>query len=245
MNDPTSLSRVRVVLVETSHPGNLGATARAMKVMGLADLALVNPRCDIDDGARARASGAVDVLEAARHFDSLEAALSDTVLAAACTSRRRDLPHPAYTPRQAAPEMLKAATTGPVAIVFGSETFGLSNEQLMKCRWLINIPTNPDYASLNLGAAVQVLAYELRMAALGDAAAPADPQPEPATHADFEGFMAHLERAVTASGFHDPANPKRLLPRMRRLFNRVRLEREEVALLRGMLTTFETPRRRG
>ena len=109
----------------------------------------------------------------------------------------------------------------------------------------MTVPTDPDFSSLNLGAAVQVLAYELRMAVLGAEAAPADPQPEPATHADFEGFMAHLERAVTASGFHDPSTPKRLLPRMRRLFNRVRLEREEVALLRGMLTTFETPRKRG
>lgn len=233
MNDLTPLARVRVVLVETSHPGNLGAVARAMKVMGLADLALVNPRCEVDDEARARASGAVDVLEAARRFSSLDDALADTVLAAACTSRRRDLPHPAYTPRQAAPEVLRLARSGPVAIVFGSETFGLSNEQLMKCRWLVNIPTNPDYASLNLGAAVQVLAYELRCTA-EDAVLPL-PAFEPAPHAAQESLLAELEKALADIGFHDPANPKRLMPRLRRFFAKAGLEKEEVAIWRGIV----------
>jgi len=239
VNQPDSLAHIRIVLVETSHPGNLGAVARAMKVMGLSDLRLVNPRCEISDEARARASGAVDVLEAARRFDSLEAVLADTVLAAACTSRRRDLPHPAYTPRQAAPEMLKAATTGPVAIVFGSETFGLSNEQLMKCRWLINIPTNPDYASLNLGAAVQVLAYELR-ASLDDCVL-ALPDFEPAPHAAQEALLAEMEKLLTEVGFHDPAHPKRLLPRLRRFFAKAGLEKEEVAIWRGIVATLRQP----
>ena len=223
------------MLTETSHPGNLGAVARAMKVMGVSDLALVNPKCAIDDEARARASGAVDVLEAARCFDSLDDALADTVLAVACTSRRRDLPHPAFTPRQAAPEMLKLAQSGPVAIVFGSETFGLSNEQLMKCRWLINIPTNPDYASLNLGAAVQVLAYELRSSA-EDAVLPL-PEFEPASHAAQEGLLTELERALVAVGFHDPAHPRRLMPRLRRFFAKAGLEKEEVAIWRGIVAT--------
>ena len=129
------------------------------------------------------------------------------------------------------------------SILFGPEDTGLSNDDLKYCQLSSAIPT-ADFSSLNLGAAVQLLSYELRMAALGEVAAPVDAQAEPATHADFEGFMTHLERVVTASGFHDPANPKRLLPRMRRLFNRVRLEKEEVAILRGMLTTFETPKRR-
>lgn len=234
MNDPTPLSRIRVVLVETSHPGNLGAVARAMKVMGLSDLALVNPKCDVDDEARARSSGAVDVLESARICTSLDDALSDTVLAAACTSRRRDLPHPAYTPRQAAAEMLKLATAGPVAIVFGSETFGLSNEQLMKCRWLVNIPTNPDYASLNLGAAVQVLAYELRCSA-EDAVLPL-PEFEPAPHAAQEALLAEMEKVLTEVGFHDPANPRRLMPRLRRFFAKAGLEKEEVAIWRGVVS---------
>ncbi|MEW5769522.1 MAG: RNA methyltransferase [Pseudomonadota bacterium] len=237
MNHDNFLARIRIVLVETSHPGNLGAVARAMKVMGLSDLRLVNPRCGIDEEsraeARARASGAVDVLEAARVCADLDEALAGTVLAAACTSRRRDLPHPAYTPRQAAPEMLRLAAGAPIAIVFGSETFGLSNEQLMKCRWLVNIPTNPDYASLNLGAAVQVLAYELR-SSLADA--PLDlPAFEAAPHEAVEALLAELENTLVEIGFLDPAHPKRLMPRLRRFFAKAGLEKEEVAIWRGIL----------
>jgi tRNA/rRNA methyltransferase len=233
----TPLSNVRVVLVETSHPGNLGAVARAMKVMGLSDLALVNPRCEVGDEARARASGAVDVLESAGRFDSLEAALADTVLAAACTSRRRDLPHPAFTPRRAAAELLAMAVNGPVALVFGSETYGLSNEQLMKCRWLINIPANPDYASLNLGAAVQVLAYELRCTA-EDAVLPL-PEFEAAPHAAQESLLAEMERTLVEIGFLDPAHPKRLMPRLRRFFAKAGLEKEEVAIWRGIIAAMK------
>ncbi|HNQ05446.1 MAG TPA: RNA methyltransferase [Thiobacillaceae bacterium] len=233
------LDDVRVVLAETSHSGNLGAVARAMKVMGLSDLRLVSPRCDIDDAARARASGAVDVLTNARVHADLADALSDTVLAAACTSRRRDLPHPAFTPRQAAPALLAHAISGPVALVFGSETFGLCNEQLMQCRWLVNIPTSPGYASLNLGAAVQVLAYELR-SSLADA--PLDlPAFEPAAHAAQEALLAELERTLVAIGYLDPAHPKRLMPRLRRFFAKAGLEREEVAIWRGILNAI--PRR--
>ena len=197
------------------------------------------------EDATARATGAADLLEKARVVGTLEEALADTVFSAALTARRRELSLPRLQARDAAVELVGRTPDGAVALEFGNETGGLTNEEAALCSLPVTIPTDAEFSSLNLGAAVQVLAYELRMAAPGAAAAPADPQPEPATHADFEGFMAHLERAVTASGFHDPANPKRLLPRMRRLFNRVRLEREEVALLRGMLTTFETPRRRG
>jgi tRNA/rRNA methyltransferase len=181
----------------------------------------------------------VDVLEAARRFASLDDALADTVLAAACTSRRRDLPHPAFTPRQAAPEMLRLAQGGPVAVVFGSETFGLSNEQLMKCRWLINIPANPGYASLNLGAAAQVMAYELRCTA--DDAILALPEFEPASHAAQESLLVELERALVEVGFHDPANPKRLMPRLRRFFAKAGLEKEEVAIWRGIIAAMKTP----
>ena len=228
-----SLANVRIVLVETSHPGNIGAAARAMKVMGLTNLYLVNPRCPIDDEARARSSGALDVLEQATLCDSLDAALAGTVLAAACTSRRRDLPHPAYTPRQAAPKLLQQARQAPVALVFGSETYGLSNEQLMRCRWLLNIPANPDYMSLNLASAVQVLAYELRCA-LEDATIPL-PEFQAAAHEEVEALLAELEKVLVAIGFLDPAHPKRLLPRLRRFFARAGLEKEEVAIWRGIL----------
>ena len=241
----TPASNIRIVLVGTQHPGNIGAAARAMKNMGLRDLWLVAPESFPDEVATARASGAADLLESARVVDTLQEALADTVFSAALTARRRELSLPRLQARDAARELVVRSGDGIVALVFGNETSGLTNEEAALCSLPVTVPTDPDFSSLNLGAAVQVLAYELRMAVLGAEAAPADPQPEPATHADFEGFMAHLERAVTASGFHDPTTPKRLLPRMRRLFNRVRLEREQVALLRGMLTTFETPRKRG
>ncbi|MCX7673672.1 MAG: RNA methyltransferase [Thiobacillaceae bacterium] len=236
----SALERVRIVLVETSHPGNLGAAARAMKTMGLKHLYLVAPRCAIDEEARARASRAVDVLEAAVICDDLGPALADCVLTAATTSRRRDLPHPAYTPRQAAPALLAAAQEGPVALVFGSETFGLTNEQLAKCRWLINIPTNPDYGSLNLAAAVQVLAYELRCT-LDDRVLPL-PRFDAASHAEIEALLAELEHTLTAIGFLDPRHPKRLMPRLRRFFARAGLEREEVAIWRGILNALGRPR---
>ena len=234
MNTLIPLANIRVVLVETSHPGNLGAAARAMKVMGLADLALVNPKCEIDNEARARASGAVDVLEHAVIHASLDAALFDVVLAAACTSRRRDLPHPAWTPRQAAPKLLGIAQSQRVALVFGSETYGLSNEQLMKCRWLLNVPSNPEYASLNLGAAVQVLAYELR-ASLDDTTL-ALPEFELASHESEQALINELEKTLIDLGFLNPANPKRLMPRLRRFFAKAGLEKEEVAIWRGVLS---------
>ena len=246
MNRPLALDRIRVVLSRTSHPGNIGAAARAMKNMGLRDLWLVAPEVFPDEVATARASGAADLLESARVVGTLQEALADTVFSAALTARRRELSLPRMQARDAARELVARSEDGIVALVFGNETSGMTNEEVGLCSLPVTIPTDPEFSSLNLGAAVQVLSYELRMAALGEAAAvPADVQAEPATHADFEGFMSHLERVVTASGFHDPANPKRLLPRMRRLFNRVRLEKEEVAILRGMLTTFETPKRRG
>lgn len=238
MNRPLALDRIRVVLSRTSHPGNIGAAARAMKTMGLRELWLVAPESFPDEVASARASGAADLLEKARVVDTLEEALADTVFSAALTARRRELSLPRLQARDAAVELVGRTQDGAVALVFGNETSGLSNDEVGLCSMPVSIPANPEFSSLNLGAAVQLLCYEVRMAALAPSA-PQDPQPAFATHDELERFHAHLERAVTASGFHDPANPKRLLPRMRRLFNRVRLEKEEVAILRGMLTAFE------
>ncbi|TAH47894.1 MAG: RNA methyltransferase [Betaproteobacteria bacterium] len=243
MNRPLALERVRVVLSRTSHPGNIGAAARAMKTMGLSRLWLVAPDSFPDPVAHARASGADDILAGAQVVSSLQEALADTVFAAAVTARRRELSLPRLHAREAAVEIVGRAGDGEVALVFGNETSGLTNEEVGLCSLPVTIPTNPDFSSLNLGAAVQLLCYEVRMAAL-QPPPPDDARPEFATHEQFEGFMAHLERAVTASGFHDPANPRRLLPRMRRMFNRIRLEKEEVAILRGMLTTFEQHKRR-
>lgn len=232
-----TLDRIRIVLSHPSHPGNVGAAARAMKTMGLSRLYLVNPPEDSEGVARARSSNARDVLEGAVVCASLEEALAGTVLAAAMTARQRELAPPPKWAREAAPEMVGAAAHGPVALVFGNETAGLSNEEVALCRLPVMIPTNPAYSSLNLGAAVQVMCYELRMAAIVPGAPPA-PENPPASFEEIRLFYEHLEAAVTQSGFLDPAHPKRLMPRLRRLFDRIALERDEVSLLRGMLKTF-------
>ncbi|MEZ5613884.1 MAG: RNA methyltransferase [Rhodocyclaceae bacterium] len=236
----TALDRIRIVLSHTSHPGNIGAAARAMKTMGLTRLYLVNPCADPDGVGRARSSNARDVLEGAVVCASLEEALEGTVRAAAMTARQREMAPPPMWAREAAQQIVAAATHGPVALVFGNETAGLSNEELALCSLPVMIPANPDYSSLNLAAAVQVMGYELRLAAL-DPGAPPAPENPPATAEEIRHFYAHLEAAVTRSGFLDPAHPKRIMPRLRRLFDRLDLERDEVSLLRGMLKTFTNP----
>lgn len=240
MNGAFALDRVRVVLSRPSHPGNIGAAARAMKTMGLSQLWLVSPAAFPDPVADARASGAVDLLESAQVVATLEEALAGTVLAAAVTARRRELSLPRMTARAAAVELVRWSGRGDLALVFGNETSGLSNEEVGLCSMPVTIPTNPEFSSLNLGAAVQLLCYEMRMAAMAPADVYAgDAQPQVATHDEVEGFLAHLEQAVTESGFHEPHNPRRLMPRLRRLFARVRLEKEEVGILRGMLSSFQ------
>ncbi|GHT86949.1 tRNA (cytidine/uridine-2'-O-)-methyltransferase TrmJ [Betaproteobacteria bacterium] len=246
MNGQLTLDRVRIVLSRTSHPGNIGATARAMKTMGLSRLWLVAPASFPDPVADARASGAGDVLAGAQVVATLEEALAGTVFVAALSARRRELSLPRLQPRDAVSELVAWSEKGDVALVFGNEASGLTNAELGLCSRPVTIPTSPDYSSLNLAAAVQVLCYELRLAALGSPGRGAEsavlPQgshvPAPATHDEVEGFYAHLETAIIASGFLDPENPRRLLPRMRRLFGRARLEKEEVAILRGILASF-------
>lgn len=236
-----ALARVRVVLVRTSHPGNIGAAARAMKTMGVSQLVLVNPHSFPDSVATARAAGADDILANARVVGSLAEALEGTVFAAALTARRRELAVPMKWAREAAADLVARSGHGDVALVFGNETVGLSNEDVALCHMPVKIPVSEDYSSLNLGAAVQVLCYELRMAAVSAEAPPAV-EFEPATFEQIEGFYAHLDRAITASGFFDPSNSKRLWPRLRRLFGRIRLEKDEINILRGMLSAFEKSR---
>lgn len=238
MNGLAALDRIRIVLSHPSHPGNIGGTARAMKTMGLSRLVLVNPAAFPDPVAQARASGAGDLLAAAQVVDSLQAALSGTVFVAALTARRRELTLPVADARAAAAQVAEWTGRGDVALVFGNETSGLSNEELALCNLPVTIPTNPAFSSLNLAAAVQIVCYELRLA-LGAALPPAEVDTVPATFDEVEGFHAHLERVMTEVEFFDPANPRRLLPRLRRLFGRARLEREEVAILRGILTAVE------
>lgn len=241
MNQPQTdtplFNRLRFVLVETSLPGNIGAAARAMKTMGFSDMVLVNPR---DAGfarnaeAIAFASGAQDVLDNARVVASIEEALRDVRFAAAVSARLREYSPPVLSPRAAAATVL--AVNAPVALVFGNERFGLPNEAIEKCNALINIPANPDYSSLNLAQAVQVLAYECRIAELGDALVETSIgfQGEPASADQVEGMYTHLEQALVKIDFLDPQNPKKLMPRLKRLFSRTQLETEEVNILRGI-----------
>ncbi|MFA9440259.1 RNA methyltransferase [Uliginosibacterium sp. sgz301328] len=237
-----TLDRVRVVLSRPSHPGNIGAAARALKTMGLSRLYLVQPKSFPHPEAESRASGATDVLASAVVCDSLEEALTGVTMAAALTSRRRELAVPMQWSRQAATTLSSQAGQGAeVAMVFGNETYGLSNDELALCQLPVMIPANPAYASLNLAAAVQLMCYELRMASTDPGVAPAGMEGEPATVDEVEQLYEHFQQAMTASGFFDPANPKRLMPRLRRMFGRIRLEKDEVNILRGMLNFFEKP----
>lgn len=240
-----ALRHLRIVLSHTTHPGNIGAAARAMKTMGLSRLYLINPRHFPDAQADAMASGATDVLESAKVCASLDEALAGTQLAIAVTARRRDLSHIAGDARSTAQLAVAEAGQGEVALVFGTEMSGLSNEEVMRCQRIAHIPANPGYASLNLAAAVQVFAYELRMAALGAPSYDGDnARHEAAAFEDIERFYAHLERNLTGSGFLDPAHPKRLMERLRRLYGRIRLEKEEVNILRGILTAWDQNQQR-
>lgn len=239
---PDSLSNIRIVLCQTSHPGNIGSTARAMKTMGLRDLRLVRPKKFPHADADAMASGATDVLAEARVCETLEEALAGCAFAIGLSARKRELTHELATSRQAAEQAVQLAASQPVALVFGTEMSGLSNDELIRCHQLAMIPANPEYSSLNLAAAVQVMAYELRMAALGGISTDsANPFPL-ASHDDVEGFYRHLEETLVRIGFLDPAMPKRLMPRLRRLFTRARLEKEEVNILRGILKSIQAPR---
>jgi tRNA/rRNA methyltransferase len=231
-----------VVLSHPSHPGNIGAAARAMKTMGLSRLVLVNPKEFPHAQADAMAAGATDLLVQAKVVDSMSVALQGTVLAVALTARRRELATPALWARDAAAEVVQAAATGEVALVFGNETSGLSNDELGLCRRWATVPVAPDFSSLNLAAAVQVMCYELRLAALDPGSPPAiSGAGKVASHEEVEGLVAHIERAAIGSGFLDPASPKRLIPRMRRLLARAVPEKEEINILRGMLAALENP----
>jgi tRNA/rRNA methyltransferase len=229
-----ALERVRIVLCHTSLPANIGAVARAMKTMGLASLYLVNPKQFPHADAEALASRATDILDAARVCATLDEALAGTVYAAASTARNRDMSHPVLTPREAAARIVEEAQRGPVALVMGPEKFGLTVPEVNRCSVIASIPANPDYSSLNLAAAVQLFAYEIRLAAEQVERLPQQTF-EAATFEEVEMLYAHLEEALLEIGFINPKEPKRLMQRMRRLFARVRLEREEVNILRGIL----------
>ncbi len=235
----TLLSRVRIVMVETSHPGNIGATARAMKTMGLRRLVLVNPREFPSAAATARASGADDILMQATQQSDLAQAIADCGMVVGTTARSRHLEWPVGTPRELALELSTLPNATQCAIVFGREQSGLSNEELALCQRVIRIPTDESFSSLNIAQAVQICAYELRLAAeLETLSDTQDTEPLATAREVAEGIQ-HLTRVMERVGFFNPARPKLLPIRLQRLLNRSDLRRSEVRILRGFLTAIE------
>ena len=244
--DTSIFHSLRFVLVETSHPGNVGAAARAIKTMGFHSLVLVRPRFDdvlTHEEAIAFASGAQDVLENARIVDDMDKALENCRFAAAVSARLREFSPPVMTPRQFAETVLPDKRID-CALVFGNERYGLPNDAVESCQALIHIPANPDYSSLNLAQAVQVLAYESRIALTGNNMSVTENshvgfRGQPASVEQIHGMLTHLEEALIAIGFLNPDNPKKLMPRLKRLFSRSGLETEEVKILRGIARQIE------
>ena len=238
--------KIRVVLVETSHPGNIGAAARAMKNMGLdgdaARLYLIRPARFPSEEATARASGAIDVLDRAVICDTLDEALVGATLVFGASARTRSLPWPIHPPRTCAEKIAQEPDESEVALVFGRESSGLTNEELERCNTLLHIPTNPQFSSLNLGAAVQVVAYELMLARDELSVSKSDPveRDSPLASADeIERLFGHLEKTLVNINFLDPKNPRQMMRRLRRLVNRVELEQVEMNILRGILTAVD------
>lgn len=252
---PTNLISV---LASPSHPGNIGAVARSLKTMGLSSCRLVSPDDYPSPIASARASGALDVLNSASLYETFDDAISDCRLVVGTSARLRSLAYPHVTPRQIAPLLIEEAEKGQVAICYGREECGLLNEQLARCHYHIEIPANPTYSSLNLGSAVQVMSYELRLAFLDSQGRSGIESKEswlpthdlerfgceswdeePATAREVNGLIEHFERATRHSGFLDPSNPMLGMARLRRLFNRARVDRVEINILRGILNSVE------
>jgi tRNA/rRNA methyltransferase len=239
-NTPSlNVDSTRFVLMHTSHPGNVGSTARAMKVMGFSDLVLVAPRfADVlsQEETVAMASGAADILVRARIVDSLSEALDGITHACATAMTPRDFGPPTFAPREHLPTLVDAVQQGRerVAFVFGSERFGLANEDVWRCHACLSIPTDPAYGSLNLAQAVQLIAYDWRSALGGFTVQPRTAEPLLADGTEVAGALVHWQQVLEQIGFLDPAAPKRLMPRLQQLVNRARLTKEELHILRGI-----------
>jgi len=234
------MDTTRFILVNTSHPGNVGATARAMKVMGFSDLVLVAPRFPdvlVQEETVAMASGAADILVRARIVPTLTEALDGVTFACATAMTPRDFGPPTRAPRDLMPEL--AAGGHHVGFVFGSERYGLSNEDVYRCHVCLSIPTQPEYGSLNLAQAVQLLSYDWRQALGGFPVAPRTADTDLADAAAVTGLLDHWQRALTAIEFLDPAAPRKLMPRLNQLFNRAQLTTEEIHILRGIARAME------
>jgi tRNA (cytidine32/uridine32-2'-O)-methyltransferase len=235
------LDNIRIVLVETSHTGNMGSTARAMKTMGLTNLYLVNPLVKPDSQAIALSAGASDVIGNATIVDTFDEAIAGCSLVVGTSARSRSLPWPMLEPRECGQRSAMESEHAPVAIVFGRERVGLTNDELQKCHYHVAIPANPEYSSLNLAMAVQIIAYEIRVAHLDRIVAHqpvAEEEPYPLVD-DLERFYAHLEETLHATGFIRPTHPGNIMSRLRRLFTRARPEAQELNILRGILASIE------
>ncbi|MEJ2533094.1 MAG: tRNA (cytosine(32)/uridine(32)-2'-O)-methyltransferase TrmJ [Halioglobus sp.] len=234
-----NLDNIRIVLVNTSHPGNIGGVARAMKNMGLSRLYLVEPRQFPDEQATWRAASATDLLEGAVVTETLEQAIADCQFVVGTSARGRRIPWPLLDPRQCAARIGAASAREQVAVLFGREDRGLTNDELKLCNLHLNIPTDEAYSSLNLAMAVQIVCYELRMLQAGPALPTAEDEQWDTpftTRENMERFYTHLEQTLTDIEFLDPAAPRQLMARLRRLYSRVRLDEMELNILRGILT---------
>ncbi len=238
------LDQIKIVLCFTSHPGNIGAAARAMKTMGLSQLVLVGPKNFPCEEALVRSSGALDILDNAVVVDSVEDAIEDCRLVIGTSSRNRALPWPLIEPREMAKFIDGKPESRPVAILFGRESVGLLNEELQLCHYHVNIPANPEYMSLNLASAVQIISYELRLKHLEKNPIAEEPLELKdseliATSEQVDGLYQHLEQTMVNTEFFDPENPKLLSARIRRLFAKSHLNQGEVNILRGFLSSIE------
>lgn len=235
------LQNIRIVLVETSHTGNMGSVARAMKTMGLTNLYLINPLVKPDSQAIALAAGASDVIGNAHIVDTLDEALAGCSLVVGTSARSRSLPWPMLDPRECGIKSVQEGRQAPVALVFGRERVGLTNEELQKCHYHVAIAANPEYSSLNLAMAVQIITYEVRMAFLYSQEATTqeyEESPYPLVD-DLERFYQHMEHMMIKSGFIREGSPGQVMSKMRRLYTRARPERDELNILRGMLSSLE------
>jgi len=242
------LESIRIVLVNTTHPGNIGGVARAMKNMGMAELCLVEPKHFPHEDAVARASGATDLLDNAIVVESVQQAIADCQLVVGTSARERHIPWPLVNPREFA-SIARSASGKKIAVLFGREDRGLTNEELQLCHHHVHIPTNENFSSLNIAAAVQVLAYELRMALVEGAETGEVPQwgadwdIDLASHRELELMFEHLEKTLVDIDFLDPENPRQLMPRLRRLLMRAVPDKVEVNVLRGILTALDKNRK--
>jgi len=239
------LQNIKIVMVGTTHPGNIGAAARAMSNMGFIHLTLVDPQCPVAEIAYARASGANAILDNRETCKDLAQAIADCNWVVAASARRRSLTWPELSPPDLADKLIDLGDTTRTALVFGREHSGLSNEEMQLCNFMVRIPTNPDFSSLNVASAIQVLCYEIfqRQATVPAAVKSPEANDLPVPHAELEGYFEHLQNVLQMTGYLDPRRPGMIMQRLRRLYLRSEVTRNEINILRGMLTAIEKQRR--